>query len=378
MKISYIVTKEDYLQTIIYALKERRKTPVNIIIFLMMTVVQLCAAIWAAVKYSGQSSAVLWLPVLSIGICALPVFYQLSVTIRARAQMNRDIRKGNISKDFWNRQYVTLENQIFRLKCGKNELVYDCAYFNGAQSIGGILLLSFKKEKAVHQIMVPLSALESMGGGEGLTKLLTEAKRESLGISSDEGNARPLDAVYFVSFIYSEKEFYGDQIRAARLAYTNRVGWTFANIAKIIAAAFLIYHIFMGSYGSTGFLVFIIIVIILLIYPIVITFSPLCGLLIRNNIRSLFGALSMQNCALDIAEGKLFYTGETFRNVIPLSYVYSVASGKNLTVIYLKDNSAITIPYSASENHNTYKLTTFLEQIADANWKNRSTKEKLR
>lgn len=379
MNFSYTVTKEEYLETLILTLKAKRKTLVNILIFVLMTVVQFSFAVWCAVKYGRDNSLIYVLLVLSLGICVVQLVYQLCLGLRARTRMNRDIRRGNISPEFWSRQHVTLKEQVFRLKCGKNELKYDCAYFSRAQKLGGMLLLSFRKGKTVHQLMLPLTALEQVGGAEAFVNALSEAKRESLEPGAEaQRPARPEDAACSVTFSYDADEFNRAQVKAARYAYANRIGWTFTNIARLVAAAFLIYHFAIGSYDSIAFRVFVVCIIVLLLYPPVVTFTPLCRLLVRRNTAKLFGERTTMEFSLDVADGKLFYAGDSFRNEIPLDQVYSVAAGAEFTVIYLKNNTVITIPYGTSNSRDTYRLVRLLEDIADDNWKNRSTREKLR
>lgn len=344
MKISYTITKEEYLGTLIQMLREKRKTPVNIIIFLMMTVIQLSFAIWCTVKYGHFNNAIYILLALSISMFALQMVYQLCIGLRARTQMNRDIRRGNISPDFWSKQTISLSDGIFELKCGKSKLKYDCAYFSKAQVIGNVLLLSFKREKTVHQIMIPLSAFERASGADAFVKALTEEKNECIRPKADtECGFRPESASYSITFVYDIDTFCRDQVRAARYAYVNRVGWTFSNIARFIAAAFLIYHIAAGSYESTSFLIFVIAIVVVLTYPLLITFTPVCGLLVRKNIKALFGKFSVLKCSLDVSGDKLYYAGDTFNNVIPLSQIYSIHDGAETTVIFLKDNTTITI-----------------------------------
>lgn len=182
--------------------------------------------------------------------------------------------------------------------------------------------------------MLPLTALEQAGGAEAFVNALSEAKRESL--EPDAGArrpARPEDAACSVTFSYDADEFNRAQVKAARYAYANRIGWTFTNIARLVAAAFLIYHFAIGSYDSIAFRVFVVCIIVLLLYPPVVTFTPLCRLLVRRNTAKLFGERTTMEFSLDVADGKLFYAGDSFRNEIPLDQVYSVAAGAEFTVI---------------------------------------------
>ncbi len=378
MEYYFKITQEEYLQTLEALLRDRRKSIFNIIIFFVMTVGQLGFVIWHIASSGIDPAMAVVLLVCSLAICALQLFHQLGLRTRAKSQMMRDMNKGNISEEFWKQQHLTLRDDLLSLKCGKSVLKYDCAYFSKAQEVDNMLLLNFRRGKDIHQLMIPLSIFKGEGSAE-FVKALEASKKSSLNAGFQENRVeRPENCDFSLEYSYSFKDFCRHQVRAARLAYTSRVGWTLSTIARVAAAVYLVWHIASGSFESNGWVVFSVCVIVLLIYPLIIAFTPLCPLIVKRNITSLFGGLDSIDCSLDVCENKLWYIGDSFDNVIDLSKIVDVVKAKDMTVFYFKDNTAITVPFGTSGSHDTLRMAFHLESIADINWRSRSRKEKLR
>lgn len=378
MKLTYTVTQDEYCAAVTSMLRQRRKTPVNILLFLFMTVVQFAFALRNFI--SGSQSAEMRTLLLVISACILlaQLFYQSMLGFRAKAQMRRDMRKGRISPDFWQKQQLSLNDDVFSVKCGKSELKYDCAYYSGTKRLDTMLLISFTRGKAVHQLMIPFSAFNDALQPDGLIKAIEAAKRDSIiaGLKA-QNHERPQSPDYSVTFSYDREGFCRDQIRAARWAYLDRIGWTLSTVARVAAAVFLLYHLIHKSYTSVTFMVFVVCVIILLLYPLLIAFTPLCSLLVRKNALTLFGGMDTINCSIDASDGTLCYMSEVFYNEIPYENIYSVICEKKFTALYLKDNSVVTIPLSTSKNPDVARLAYYFDAIADGNWRSRSFKSKI-
>ena len=379
MSLSFTISQEEYCHAVELMLRQRRKTPANILIFLFMTVVQFGFALWNFFSSSQPDSVKTVLLIISACIFIVQIIYQFSLRGRAKAQMELDIRKGKISSDFWSRQYLALRDDVFIVKCGKSELKYDCAYYSSVKELDNMLLICFTRGKTVHQLMVPVSAFSSAEQVDEFLAAMEQSKRNSITTGLKlENHKRPEEPEYSVAFSYDLASFCKDQVKAARGAYLDRIGWTLSTVARLAASIFLIYHIIIGSYESTSFSVFVVCIIIVLLYPLILAFTPLCSLLVKNNARVLFCGMDSISCTIDAFDGTLYYKSEVFYNEIPLENVYSVVCAKLFTAFYLKDNSVLTIPYATAKNADTARLAYYVDAIADINWKNRSFKEKMR
>ena len=185
---SFKVSRQEYLELLDAILKKRRLSIINILAFLVMTVGQVALVTVNIVKYDIRGGQMALLIALSASICVIQLLYQFSTGLRARVQLNRSEKAGKINSEFWERQRLTLKDDTLTLACGKSRLSYDCAFFSGSQVLGKMLILNFTKDKTVHQLIVPTSALESCGGAEAFVGMLSEtacgaASRKAAGLA---------------------------------------------------------------------------------------------------------------------------------------------------------------------------------------------------
>ena len=379
MELQYTFTKEEYEKTVEALLRRRRNSPLSLILLALLTLVQFGGVLAAILRYHTSPGQTALLLGLSLAICAIQIFYRYATGLRARSQTVRAIQRGQIREDFWKKQRLRLQDDLLSLRCGKTELSYDCAYYSGSSEAAGTLLLVFTKGKTVHQLMVPASAFASDAQKQAFLDALQAGKLRSIqaGFAKARG-PRPENADFSLAWRCSRRDFARDQVRAVRAAYTRRVGWTLPQIARLAAAGFLLYHFIRGSYQSTGMQVFIALVLLLLLYPLLISFTPLCRLIVRRNTDSLFAGLEEQACTLDLAGEKLSFSGDTFENELDLKRLYDVAEANGGAVLYWKDNTAITIPAGAAAQSEAQGMLAVLRRAADENWRSRQGKDLLR
>lgn len=368
MELRFSITEEEYLELLELLLKKRRKSPVGIITLLLMTVVQLGFALWSVVTgyiSGGLAWAVLAMSVL---IAMSQILYQLCIPRRARHRLDKDKAAGRISADFWSRQFLKLKDDALELRCGKSRLSYDCAYFVKAEELGRMLLLEMKKDNTAHQLLIPLSAFSGEEEKQRFLEQLQSSRESSIraGYAKNKGQ-RPEAPECSVTFHYDRKSFQNDTIRCARRAYLTRAAWNLSTVAKIAGTAFLLYHVFAGSFASTAFTVFALLVCFLLCYPFIITFTPLIRLIAVKNGRSLFGGLEEMDCAVDLTEDTLYYSGDTFFNAIRLTAVRAVEKSNKWVFVYLRDGTSVTVPITEENANAASRLYLRLDSIAEQN-----------
>ena len=379
MELRFQFTREEYEKTVEALLRKRRNSPLSLAVLLMMTLGQFAFVLYSIRRYQTPPDRTALLLVLSLAIAAIQLVYRYAVSLRARTQTARAIRKGQIREDFWKVQRLTLRDDLVRLRSGKTELSYDCAYFTGSEQAGDTLLLLFTKGKTVHQVMVPGSAFSSGEEKERFLAALRESKTRSILEGCAQARSpRVENAEYSLEYSYRRDDFVRDQVRAVRAAYTRRVGWTLAQIARYAAAGFLIYHFIAGSYRSDGMKVLVALILLLLLYPLLISFTPLCRLIVRRSAASLFAGLDSIRCSLDLSGDKLFFQGDTFENVLSLDKLYDLAETEDCVILYWKDRTAITIPAQVAARSQAGPLLARLRPIADRNWSARRGMDLLR
>ena len=344
MKLHYSISQEEYLEALTAQLRRRRTSAVNLIVLALLTAGQMAFAIWNVANGRLSGAAATAVLLLSAVICALQLAYQLLLPQRARHVLERDIRAGKISSDFWKPQTLSLENDLLEIRCGKQKLRYDCAYFQKAEQCGPMLVLTMKKEAAVHQLMIPLTALGGPEESESFLETLAAAKRASILAGYEAALEKPPEETNrTLRCTYGQEEFARAFVRSAREAYLTPAGWTPSTLARLAGTAFLLYHLSAGSFHSTAYKIFSVAVCMLLCYPYLISFSPLIYPIARKYTRSLFAGLDTLHLRLDEEDDGLIFSAETFFNRIPRSAVKAVRETETDRFYYLKDGTAITM-----------------------------------
>ncbi len=365
---SFKVSRQEYLELLDAMLKKRRLSIINILAFLVMTVGQVALVTVNIVKYDIRGGQMALLIALSASICVIQLLYQFSTGLRARVQLNRSEKAGKINSEFWERQRLTLKDDTLTLACGKSRLSYDCAFFSGSQVLGKMLILNFTKDKTVHQLIVPTSALESCGGAETFVGMLSEAKRDSVRCGFEKsGWARPKEALYSVEFDCTEKQFTKNSVRSARRAYLTPMAWDLTAVAKIAGATFLLYHAFAGSFDSVAFLCFAIFVSVILLFQYIVTFTPLVYIMARKNTKSLFAGFDSMHFAIDVTDDELIYSGTTFYNEMKLRNICAVEEAGNMAAVYLRDQTSVMIVKDESNKSAATRCILYLDARAKAN-----------
>lgn len=344
MEFKYRIGKDEYLDALMYQLKHRRASALNLILLAVLTVGQLGFAVWNVA--SGRLAGTLAVIVLIFSglICVMQLVYQLSLPTRAKHAMERDIAAGKIAPEFWGTQHLRLKDELLELHCGKQKLSYDCAYFQKAEVCGPLLVLTMHKDNATHQLMVPLAALGGEAGSGEFTAALKAAKRASILSGFDSTVEKPPEATQdTLCCTYTVDSFIHDYISSARRAYLTSAGWTLSTIARLAGTAFMLYHLIHGSFESTAYKIFAVLVCVLLCYPYLVTFSPLIRPIARKYALSLFSGLDTVRFRLDYTPDSLIFSGDTFYNRIARTQVKAVRDTAKNRFIYLKDGSSVTI-----------------------------------
>ncbi len=372
MDFFFKITREEYLDAIKGFLRMRQRSIANLLIFLFMTVGQAALVAWNIVRLDITGGTRAALIAISALICLAQVFYQCSVELRARSQLRRSMDKGKISEEFWGRQHLSLKEEVVRLQCGKIDLKYDCAYYGGAQLVGGMLVLSFCRGKDVHQLLIPISAFSSDDGRREFGAALAAAKRASiLSGYAETARKRPEKTAYSADFDYTADEFARDYVRAARLAYSTAVPYDIMMTTKLAAAAFLVYNIIAGHIAGAMFTTFTVFVVIILLYPVIFAFTPFICQVAKRNTHSLFGGLTSVHCAVDVTDEKLVFSGDTFYNQIPLASVCGAEKRRSFAAVYLKDNTSVVMKITPENEREVTRMTLYLETLGASNRKKR-------
>lgn len=378
MEYYFKISEEEYLCALKEILRRRRKSILNILVFIIMTVGQLSYIVWSIATGQASGTYAYILLAISLLIIGMQVFYQASVDLRATHHLKKEKANGRISKDFWSSQHLTLKNDILSLRCGKTKLEYDCAYFQRVETLGSMLLLNFRHEKLVHQLMLPRGIFPTTEAEDAFRNAIRQSKVNSIraGYQAIAGN-RPEKPEYSVEFEYTLKNFVRDYVKSARTIYLTDIPWNLTAVAKLVATGYLLFNLFAGNFDTTAFKIFAVLVSFILCYQYLITFTPLIYLMAKKYAVSLFSGLDKVSCALDVKDGILYFSGTTFFNELQQSSVYALEKNNKCMFIYFKDGTSITVPITEKNSKELSRCGLYLSEVASANWANRRRKRSV-
>lgn len=319
-------------------------------------------------KLNGYSAVTVG--IMSAVICVLQCTYFFSINKRAEIQLNNLIKTGKIPEDFWKAQHLSISDDVLTLKCGSTRYEYDCAYFTGADELADILILNFRKDRSVHQLLVPKKAIGSADNISDFISLLNQSKDESIKsafpCSMEENN---LNSDYSVDFEYDISSFSSDYARGSRKIYLTPAGWSLSFIAKLAGAGFLLYNVFAGRVTGTAYTVFAVLISVVLLFQLLVAFTPISRIIAKEHAVSLFKGLEKMNCRLEADDQSLRFKGDTFDNTIPIADVKAVEKDSRNCFIYLKNGSSISIPITEGNKGAVSRIFLFLDLKAESNRK---------
>ena len=372
MEYSFQITEKDYIGTLAAQLKQKRKGILNILAFLLLTVGQSAYAVWYILSAKPEKKSAVFICLLSALVFALQIFYQFSIRLRAEQTLKRYKKNGSISESFWKTQRMKLDDDVLSLRCGKDRLVYDCAFFSNAETLGGVLVLTFQKGKEIQQLMLPESVFESEDARKRFIDALAASRQNSIRASTgDTAIPNAENAEMAVLYTMTKEEFSKALVRCTRRFYTTKAGMSLKNIARLACVVFLLGNIAAGVINTKDFIIYASLISLVLLLPFIVAFSPIEGSIARQNAEKTFAGLDEMNFSLAVFPDSIAWKCESFSNEISVENLIAVVRDKRYAFFYFRDNSSAFIPLDEENTAPVTKCSLYLEVIADRNLKSK-------
>lgn len=363
------MTEQEYLDALALEIRQQRSDPLNLIAALICTVVQLGFVVFCIASGILAGTAATAACLASFALFAGVTAYQLAVGARARAGLRACRKAGYLYQDFSAPIRLSVEDGVLRIGGGKNKLSYDCAYLSEYGFVGEMLALTFRRESAVHRILIPVSVF----GGRADAKTFAETL-SALGDGRD-GDGSPEEAapLCVVRYESTQAEFAVGYVRCCRAAYRTAYMWTASFVLKIALAALLIWYVANGTLGSVFWDVVACAAAFLLLLRPIAVFSPLMRVTAGRYAKNLYGGRSGMTFTISVTEDTLSCVAEGFCNRFPLDRVLYVEKTNTHLFAYLKGGVVLSVPLTA-ENAAAASRCYFL--LASAAESNRAAKKK--
>jgi len=338
MELCYRVSEEDYIRHLQARRRARLRQPVNILFTAIAALIPLgiFAFCWVRGLFTGWALALLGLAALALSAANLSV--RLGYWKRADAELAVLKKTGRVSGDFWKEHRLTVSESGVTLKSGGYSAQYGWASFGGFERREGLLLPIFNAQP---MDLIPISALEGLGGAEAFQRAFTELAKKSLRAGRDRDLGEPL-----LRYAYTKAAYIRDQRDAQRRRCTTRLIWTRAVLAKLLLSGVMVY----AAWASDALWLRLVYVFLFLVlsYEHLRAFSPLLERELERQLRPVLALEPERWAELFLTEDSVIVRGDVHLLELPLSEAAALRRLPHGAALYLASQTILTVPAEAA------------------------------
>ena len=340
MKLSYKVTKEQYIDLIAMTMKERTMKPAQIALTAVMCGLPVVLVVVLLLTGGLQGTQMLLLSAAALALAAANLALRTRFHGRASKELEKMIQNGRVHKRFFDKQTLTLDDLGMTLAYPGVSARYAWADYAGAVERKEATLLYFGAEPVA---IVPHSAFANEEEKKAFFDAIYLHMRESLIADSREQREDvPQNAFSVLRYSYDLASYLRHQ-RAARRASVLQVRlWRRMDSMKMIAIIFLLACVFLAERPA----VVAISALMLLGFalPYVFVFTPLVDLSVRRSLDQVLRYRPGRDVTLYAWEDGIKIVGDIHCLDIEWSQIRAAAEIPEGIALYLASGLPLTVP----------------------------------
>lgn len=241
MEISYLVSKENYIETIQFVLSERQTTPRRMLWLFLTTIGQMSVVVWYQIFYHQP----LWQRIVLITLSLLVAEMNWRMLKHTKTRANGVLREmehsGKLPKDFWEQHTLTLKDNILVCRYGTFTQDIPCQEISRIVYTDTLVLL-FSTGNIFD--VIPCAAVAEADLERFLQRVDCAAYSEEIKRVDDLRNKAEGEATYKHIYTVRREELADIFTAAKRNSYRFRCSWSKKELKMaILGAAVLIYGI---------------------------------------------------------------------------------------------------------------------------------------
>ena len=357
MKLSYTVTKEQYIDLIAMTMKERTMKPAQIALTAVMC--GLPVVLVAVMLLTGglRGMQMLLLSAAALALAAANLALRTRFHGRAKKELERMLENGRVPKGFFDRQTLALDDRGMELSYPGLTSRYAWADYAGLVERRETLLLYFGAEPAA---IVPLSAFAGEAEKQAFLDAIYAHMRLAL-IADTRGMREDIPDKPFCVLHYSyDLETYLRHQRAARRASVLQVSlWRRLDSMKMIAIIFLLMSVFWSERAAVSAIAAAMLLVLALPYALI--FTPLVDLSVRRSLDQVLRYRPKRGVTLYASDNGVKVVGDIHCLDIPWQQIRAVAEIPGGLALYLTSGLPLTVPVG-KEIEDSVRFSLFMIQ----------------
>lgn len=340
MKLSYKVTKAQYIDLIAMTMKNRTMKPGQILLTAVMCGLPVVLVLVMLVTGALAGAQMMLLSAAALALSAANLLLRTRFYGRAAKELEKMMQSGRIHKRFFDKQTLTLDDQGLSLAYPGYSIRYAWADYAGVVERKETFLLYFGSEPVA---IVPRAAFAGEEEKKAFFDAIYMHMREAMIADSREQREDiPKKSFAVLHYEYDLAAYLRHQ-RAARRASVLQVKlWRRLDSMKMIAIIFLLASVFMAERPAVSMISSL--MLLGLLMPYVFIFTPLVDLSVRRSLDQVLRYRPGHGVTLYAWEDGIKIVGDIHCLDIAWSQIRAAAEIPDGLVLYLASGLPLTIP----------------------------------
>ena len=342
VKLSYKVTKEQYIDLIAMTMKNRTMKPAQMALTAVMCGLPVVLVVFMLITGGLADLNMLLLAAALLALAAANFLLRTRFHGRAKKELARMLENGRLNKNFFETQTLTLDEKGVVLAYPRVSARYNWADYAGLVERKETYLLYFGSEPAA---IVPRTAFAGDGEKHAFLDAIYANMREAMIADTREMREDvPKNTFCVLHYSYDLDTYLRHQRAARRESLLQPKLWRKLDSLKIVALMFLFASVLMAERPAVRAIAAIMLLGLLMPYVFVLT--PLVDLSVRRSLDQALRFRPGRNVTLYATDELIKIVGDIHCLEIPWSQIRTAAAVDGALALYLHSGLPVTIPVS--------------------------------
>lgn len=340
MKLSYTVTKEQYIDLIAMTMKERTMKPAQIALTAVMCGLPVVLVVFLLATGGLAGLQMMLLSAAALALAAANLALRTRFHGRAKKELAKMMENGCVHKRFFDRQTLTLDEKGVQLSYPGVSSRYTWADYSGLVERKEAFLLYFGAEPSA---IVPFSAFEDeVKKKEFLDAIYAHMRLALIADTREMREDVPKNTICVLRYSYDLNTYLRHQRAARRAALLQPRLWRRLDSLKIIALIFLLISVLFSDRSSVRAIAGMMLVGLGMPYLFVLT--PLVDFSVRRSLAQVLRYRPGRDVTLYATKEMIKIVGDIHCLEIPWDQIRAADSISGALALYLHSGLPLTVP----------------------------------
>ena len=339
MELRYHIQEPEHQRYIQARRRAKALSPFSLIVTALLTAFPLFVLLYAVVENVLSGWQLGLFALAAVALSGANFYTRARYWRKDDTKLPKSIHRSD--DEFWKEHRLIASKDGVVIHCGSLKREYPWAAFGGFEEFEELLIPIFNAQSAD---LIPIRALDSMGGSAAFQETFTKLAKSSMQALAAQGaeNAEPAPVALTFSYSYTADTYIRDQRDATRKRYTTKLFLNRAVMSKFALTVLMIYAI--ATAKSAGMVLVYAAIALILNYEHISVFTPLLEKRMRKELRSLIALQPDRKATLTLTNKRLRVAGDLHYLDLPFTDIIMMRKLPHALAFYLTSNTVLTVP----------------------------------